>query len=80
MTMTRTATIAMIVLGCTSWVLAEDAAAPPAPIAMVRFVAPRHFPAMFFKLEGQDQESKVVDDQGTPYGRFHADRACAKIS
>ena len=73
MTMTKTALIAMIVFGCTSWVLAEDAAAPPAPTAMVRFVASRHFPAVFVKLEGQDQESKLIDDHGTPYGRLHAD-------
>jgi len=72
-TITKTAVIAMIVLGYSSWVLAEDAAAPPAPTAMVRFVAWRHFPATFIKLDGQDQESKLVDDQATPYGRFHAD-------
>ena len=65
--------IALIVLGCGSWVLAEDAAAPPAPTAMVRFVACGRFPAMFFKLDGQDVETKSVDDQATPYGRFHAD-------
>jgi len=68
-----TAAIAVIVSGCTSWVLAEDAAAPPAPTAMVRLVAWRHFPATFIKLEGQDEESKLVDDHGTPYGRLDAD-------
>jgi len=65
--------IVLVVLGCGSWVLAEDAAAPPAPTAMVRLVAWRHFPTTFIKLEGQDQESKLVDDHGTPYGRLDAD-------
>ena len=35
MTMTKMAMIAMIVFGCTSWVLAEDAVAPPAPPAPI---------------------------------------------
>ena len=71
--------ICMLTLVCTSWVLAEDAAAPPAPTAIVRFVAWHHFPTTFIKLDGQDQESKYVDDHGTPYGRLDADLQYGRV-
>jgi len=69
--MTKTAVIAMIVFGCTSWVLAEDAVVPPAPPAAtapavepapkdvpvyVTMIAWRHY-KFWRMLEGEDKET-----------------------
>jgi len=38
--------------------------------AICGLIAWRYFPTTFIKLEGQDQETKLVDKRGAPYGRL----------
>ena len=83
--MMKTIGIAMIVLGCGTWVPAEDAAAPPATNAEVEparkdvpvgvtLISWRHH-KFWRMLEGEDRE--VSDESewclgGNPYGRNHS--------